>query len=121
MSYDEARARLRRYYRILEVVQLFSLSSTDIVIAVGQNRSSGSATEAEVVRRLDLLNSVQDVEDALQTLTDEQRLFCELRFRDDLSMRQIAARLHRALGAMPQMEREILSAFIAAQGCIPSR
>jgi len=120
MTYGQAKAKLRRYYLMLEIAGEFKLGRGDILVAVGRGTGSKSSPqEAEVVRRVDFLASVADSEHALMLLTKEQRRFAELRYRQEWSLRVIARALHRALGAMPQFERDALAAFIAALGKIP--
>ncbi|MCR4399117.1 MAG: hypothetical protein NUV93_09180 [Firmicutes bacterium] len=112
---------MRRYYRVLEIAKEYGLRRGDVLIAVGQNpKGYINSAEAEVVvRRLDLLAGVQDVERALHMLTEEQREFARLRYGEEWGLRSIARALYRSVGAMPQFERDMLDAFIAALGFIP--
>lgn len=120
MSFDEARAKLKRYYRILDLLEEFKLSSKDIVVLVYSGNSHSSPQEREVVRKLDLMGSVQDVADALAQLSEEQQRFLERRFRHEMSLRILAREFYRSVGALYQFERDTLTVFIAALGKIPA-
>lgn len=121
MTFSQARTKLRRYYRILELAHEYHLKSTDVIVVVDNApRFMVSPEEAEVVRRLDLLASVRDVGEALKNLSLEQQKFLELRFGKEYSLRQVAREMHMAVSTAHKYETAALSAFIVALDKIPA-
>lgn len=119
MTFSQARAKLKKYYRVLELAKEYHLQSSDIIVVVDNPKRTASPAELEVVRRLDLLASVRDVEEALQRLQPDYRKFLELRFGQEFSLRQVGREMHMGLGTAYRFEAEALGAFISALGKLP--
>lgn len=120
MTFGEARARLRRYYRVLELVEESGFKSTDIILVVpGGTQAASSPEIADAIRRVDLLASVKDVEEALAAIAEEHRRLLELRYKHEYGLRTAGRELHMSKDAVWRAEVEALSAFILALGKVP--
>ncbi len=113
MTHDEARALIKKYYRILELAHEYQLRSTDIIIAVGQTHNTTSPQEREVIRRVSMLEDVQPVADAISRLHEDYQKFIELRFgKDRMSLRMIGREFKSNKDYIRSMETSVLDAFI---------
>lgn len=121
MTFSEAREKLRQYYKVQELLREYKLNSKDIVIIVGRNKHSkvSSFEEAGVIRKLDLLDKVKDTEEAINKLPDDYRQYINLRFGQELSIRQVGRELYLAKSTAHLMEKDVLSALISALGRMP--
>lgn len=121
MTFGEARAKLRKYYRTLEIAEEYNLKSTDIIIAIGgkQKAKGGSLPESMATRKVDLLSSVRETGEAIQRLPEDHQKFIQLRYGMELGLRQTAREMFVGRSTAHALEKVVLASFIAALGKIP--
>lgn len=119
MTFKTARKKLRYYYRIKEIADEYRLYESDIIIAVSPKRNTTNKEEAAIIRKIDLLAKIEDIEVALKKLPDDYQKYVELRFKDELSSRQAGRQMF--ITHPHRFEDNVLSAFISALGFLPVR
>ena len=121
MTFGEAKSRLRKYYRVIELVADTGLKSTDILIAVcvGNDPFPVGPQAKEVIRRVDLEASVRDVKEALERLPEDYQVFLERRYGQEMSLRVAGPEGFISKSSAQRYEVEVQSALVAAMGKIP--